>query len=349
MMSQKYMYSTLGGSHSSGPSDHHVDPETYTRGKPGLYTVPKELRFKQEQDDKLEQMIAQNVASIKDATGAQIKALSDEMSKMGTHFQDTIKQMRQAMNQNIRPNADYAPTQGSWTEGGRRDGSDKCFYCFGVGHVMAGCAVKDEHITIGWIKIEDGRLKFGGDGGGFIPRFPDNTSRAQKVEDYWRKKGVSKETAAARQVHLLNSFSPKTHGAYSDAMFETERLDAYDSRDDEMRSAAMQQMEARARMAQNPVNQMMYSQPNVGYTQGAQSFSPMTNFDVVNQFHQGTILNPPMTGNAVPGSSGAAGFDVNHLAQLFGSLGPEDRSRLGQYLTTRQGTKETSSKPGPNF
>ena len=108
-------------------------------------------------------------------------------------------------------------------------------------------------------------------------------------------------------------------------------------------------MEARARMAQHPVNQMMYSQPNVGYTQGAQSFSPMTNFDTVNQFHQSTMLNPAMTGNAVHGSSGAAGFDVNQLAQLFGSLGPEDRSRLGQFLTTRQGMKETSSKPGPNF
>jgi hypothetical protein len=71
---------------------------------------------------------------------------------------------------------------------GRGDGNRDCFYCDGAGHYSRECVTKQEHITKGWLTVENGRHMLGD--GNYIPK-EEGKSQSQRVENYWRKKVVS--------------------------------------------------------------------------------------------------------------------------------------------------------------
>lgn len=215
--------------------------------------------------------------------------------------------------------------------------------------MVRDCSTKDEFIALGWIKIEDKIVKMGD--GNWIPRYPENMYCSQKVEDYWKRKGITREIAAAKKATLISSVYPGRHVSFQEHYYDTEQIgDWYDTREDEILSANVQSLEARARQTQSPVAQMM--QVPIGqYMHGI----PLPQ-------HQGGVQPPPSfvnpvyseTRNSLPGNNAPAvpqpsqSVDMAQLIQLFNAMGRADPARMEQFVSTRGGAK-SDPPTNPNF
>ncbi|KAF8146188.1 hypothetical protein K438DRAFT_1781230 [Mycena galopus ATCC 62051] len=161
--------------------------------------------IKAEIQEKLESF-AGDIAQLKDLASLQNRQMAENMKKWETSVENSVK----LMNQNLRGPAPHmemgvaGPSrqieyrgQGGYSH---QTGDDGCFFCGGA-HMVRDCSTKDEFIALGWIKIEDKIVKMGD--GNWIPRYPENVYRSQKVEDYWKRKGITRKIAAAKKATTL--------------------------------------------------------------------------------------------------------------------------------------------------
>src|ERR1700735_1774584 len=130
------------------------------------------------------------------------------------------------------------------SSGGNRDrsGSVRCYFCNGP-HYVNECGTKDDFISRGLVTVEDGLLKLGN--GHWIPRFPEHMSRAQRVEDYYSKNGSAKGPSNVKQTNMVQNFyTGGGQGSYGNSdPYQEDRIGhLYDTLDDELRSAKVQQM-----------------------------------------------------------------------------------------------------------
>lgn len=308
--------------------------KTRSATQAGVIPVDYGNMVKQEVQEKLD-TFASELAQLKDMTVVQGKHMTENFKKWDQSLENSFKLMNQSLRGPPPHQTEITQAGPSRREGNSgQSGEGPCFFCNGP-HIVRFCTAKDEYITIGWIKVEDRLIKMGD--GSWIPRYPESISRKAKVDEYWAKKGVSKEMAMAKKSSLMATFYPVHEGTPWD-FYETERIgDLYDTREDEIRSAKIQQFEARARVAPYPVAQMIQA-PMASYFSGTQLPQQQGG---VQPPPQGPIPNQVSNDrNVVPVVAPAGSMvDMNQLIQLFNAMGRTDQSAMEQFVTTRGGSK----------
>jgi hypothetical protein len=169
--------------------------------------------IKAEINDKLEPF-AGDIVQLKDLAGLQNPQMAENMKKWESSMENSVK----LMNQNQRgtvPHMEMSPAGPSCQRkycapGGysRPDVNSSCDFCGGP-HMVMDYPTKDKFIALDWIKIEDKMIKLGD--GNWLPKLPEDQSKSQRIEDYWKHKGVTWEIAAARKAALLSSVYPGCH------------------------------------------------------------------------------------------------------------------------------------------
>jgi hypothetical protein len=304
--------------------------------------------IKAEINNKLESF-AGNIAQLKDLAGLQNKQMAENMKKWESLMENSVK----LMNQNLRGTAPHLEMSQAGPSrqreyrapGGysRPDANGNCFFCGGP-HMVRDCPTKDEFIALGWIKIEDKLIKLGD--GNWLPKFPEELSKSQRIEDYWKRKGITREIAAARKATLLSSVYPGRHVSFGENYYDTDVIgDLYDTREDEILSANVQNLEARARLAQNPVAQMMQGpvgqfMHGIPLPQHQGGVQPPLNFANPSNSYQGN--------NLPTAPQPSQNFDMAQLIQLFNAMGHADPTRVDQFVSTRGGAK-SDPPANPNF
>lgn len=202
-----------------------------------------------------------------------------------------------------------------------------CYFCNGP-HMIRDCYNKEEFISLGWIVIENGLIKLGN--GSWIPRHPEHLSRMLRVEEYYRKQGVTKESAKQKRASMMQTFHQGGITSVSEYYSpDMDRIDhIYDTREDEIRSANVQQM-----LGRQNVPQQSYQAPS---TQFAQAIQPQ-------MFSQAQAIAP-----TVPGQ----GIEISQLIQLFNAArGGNPMNELNiqdQMVATRTGAR-TDPPANPKF
>jgi hypothetical protein len=287
--------------------------------------------IKHEVSDKLD-LFAQEIAGMKDTINLQDKRINESVKKMS----DTIENSFKVLNQSLKSpapreaprveNREYRPSEGT------RKGP--CFFCFGP-HMISECEVKEEFIRIGWVVVKDGKMTMGD--GTYIPRFPEDISRAEKIEKYHNNKGMTRESPAPKKSAMMNTYMGQydDHGSF-------DRVDhIYDSRDDELRSYRAQQnmLANRGSTYQMPVRQPIVQQSVE---------QPVANMNY-------SILQRPVQQQMQPSAESSAmvpGMDIQQLIQFIDTVrGPNNASREPsgeQFVQTRTGAR-TDSNPSQGF
>ncbi len=246
---------------------------------------------------KLEEMMSlqgQDVALLKDTmkvAQTQYKSDLNELRKeSSSHFSELTQHMKQfetALNQSAGRGRDAPPHQDIVQAGQasnrygeeRRLGSGSfenrpCYYCLLTGHVIRDCPYKKEHIDLAMIVIEGNRMKLG-DKTPF-PRYPDNKSQKQRVDDYWRNRPAPNGAVVVpRLLYEHPQVTPQTQ-FHSDLVDNLSAV--YDYRDDEIRCLNVQ-IVIRETLAQSvynhPVATFQQSQvSNQPYYGGQQALQP---------------------------------------------------------------------------
>lgn len=292
-------------------------------------------KIKAEVNEKLD-LFAGEIAEVKTLARSQEKrfdSLDSSVKRIESAFETSLRSMNQAIRGPAPHQLISAPGMAARNEEpqGRGDipksrtGDMSCHFCLGP-HFIRECHNKEEFINIGWIIIENGLIKLGD--GKWIPKFPENVSRMVKVEDYYRKQGISRESAKAKLASMMQTFHQGGMSVgvdlYSPDMDRIDHL--YDFRDDEMRSANVQSM-------YNSQNSLLPSQPLGTYTpQGIQS----------------QMLNRVQPAPVAP-VQGTAGVDITQLIQLFNAARSGDSANgsniQDQYVATRTGARTDPSNP----
>ena len=290
--------------------------------------------IKHEVTDKLD-LFAQEIAGMKDVINMQDKRLDESVKKMADKIENSFK----VLNQSLRPpsnpreaprieNRDYRNSEGM-----KRG---PCFFCFGP-HVISDCEVKDEFIRIGWIQVKDGKMFFGD--GSWIPRYPEEISRKDKVEKHYRDQGITREPTSSNKSAMMNSYM----GPYDD-YGGYDRVDhIYDSRDDELRTYRAQQnlQAAREQFYQSPSRQQMVQQQIVEQPMANSGYTilqrPVQQSQEVQQSRQG-----------MESSTVVPGMDISQLIQLIDTVrGPNNANRdplVEQFAVTRTGAGSDSNR-----
>jgi hypothetical protein len=167
-------------------------------------------------------------------------------------------------------------------------------------HYIRDCRNKDEFITLGWVKVEDGQLRLGM--GGWIPRHPENLSRMQKVEEHFWWQGVTRELAKAQHTGMMLSFYSSMSWAQEDGYGNryTDRMDhLYDTTEDEIQSVKIQQMSRGP--SQNYMAPSLAFQQSLQFpTTGAQPLASNSSVQPLQQFlqvPQRQFASPPVQVN----------------------------------------------------
>ncbi|KAJ7095592.1 hypothetical protein C8R44DRAFT_890006 [Mycena epipterygia] len=277
---------------------------------------------------------AGEMAEVKDLARNQSQRFDETVKRLESAFENSVR----IMNQNLRGPAPHQlisqpghavrneETQGRNEVSKSRTGDGLCYFCNGP-HMIRDCHNKEEFINLGWVIIENGLIKLGN--GGWIPKFPEGVSRMIKVEDHYRKQGITRESAKAQRASMMQSFHQggitSVGGYYAPDM---ERIDhIYDTREDEMRSANIQSM-----LGQQPITQQSYLVPSAPVPQVIQP-----------QMFSGVQQVAP----AIPSS----GIEISQLIQLFNAArGDGSMNGLNiqdQMVATRTGAKsDPPSNPG---
>jgi hypothetical protein len=117
----------------------------------------------------------------------------------------------------------------------RKPRLDVAFHFCNGPHYIRDCRNKDKFITLGWVKVEDGQLRLGT--GGWIPRYPENLSHMQKVEEHFWRQGVTRESAKAQCAGMVQSFYSSSSWTQDDGYRNgyTDRMDhLYDTTEDKI-------------------------------------------------------------------------------------------------------------------
>jgi hypothetical protein len=304
-----------------------VNPLLPTDGQ--LSDVPLGGRsIKHEVTDQLD-LFAQEIAGMKDTMNLRDKQIQDTVKKMSDTMENSFKVLNQSLktpapNQREAPRTEHREYRSS--EGPKRG---PCFFCLGS-HMISECEIKEEFIRIGWILVKDSRITMGD--GSWIPRYPEEISKAEKVEKYYNGKGMTRESPSQKKSSMMNSYVvPYDEGSGYD------RVDhIYDSRDDELKTYRAQQSLLAA--GNN------YVQPN--RMQMVQHVEP----PVMNY----SILQRPVQQQAqqvqqnVESSAVVPGMDIAQLIQIIDTArGSNNASRdpqLEQFVQTRTGAKSDSGQ-----
>ncbi|KAJ7193097.1 hypothetical protein B0H12DRAFT_1231098 [Mycena haematopus] len=300
------------------------------------------------------------LARIKDTSEIQERRFGDSMKRMEHSIENSMKQMNQALRDRPPHLMQDAPKQrsdesqghnhgpgGSSSHGTRERGP--CFFCGGP-HLIGECVNKDELIDLGWIIVENGVIKLAN--GNWIPKYPEGSTRMQRVEDFYRKQGQTRNSASKPRASMMQSFyNGEIYG--SDDPSESGRMDhLYDTRDDEIRSAKVQQMVKFRGGNQGynmPVSQNYHvpAVPSVPYHNPYQNPHPGAYMvQTMPQFQQMTRV-PEMVPNVptVPTTSNVltnGSLDLSQVIQLLNAIGVGNRSGTPvqeQLVATRSGAK----------
>lgn len=184
-----------------------------------------------------------------------------------------------------------------------------CFYCWLLEHFMVDCPYKQEHIDMGYVKVENGNLKLGDNR--YIPRYPESKSRKDRVDDYWVAQGKRKGSDIGR---LGNPQSQMVQYGFEQNSDQLNLM--YDTRDDELRSLRVQMMNSQ--IPQQLGNPSIMSQPQ----------QQLVQLSRVANNGQNMVPNNPML---------PPGWDLSQFVQLLEGLKAQTSNAQGQFVQTRTG------------
>ncbi len=347
----------------------------------GMGMVPiapsETVKIKQEIANRLD-TFAGELAQIKDSADVRERRLGESLKRLESSFESTIRQLSQSssnFNQTSRqlpPHMDQsAPTQkqrydhnqehnhgsrsGTGHDHAHSGGAGPCFFCNGP-HYVNECDKKDGFIDRGLVIIENGLIKLGN--GNWIPKYPEQLSRMQKVEDYYRKIDGGKNLPPVQQANMVQTFySGHSQGSFSqyDPYHEDRVGNYYDTLDDEIRSAKVQQV-SRLRAA----NQMLEGSSKQSYQVPAVPMSspqvPImgTNMaQIMPQFQQIPYTQEvqPVVQSNVPVVPVNNGVDLNQLIQFMNILNSSNRTGTpvqDQMVMTRGGSRTDPAPESKN-
>lgn len=204
-----------------------------------------EKRIKTELTDRIEAEMAQVKDSLKvreDRMESKLNSVESGMSRIEKAFEQALNQGSFGKRETQRdppPHRDVV--QVTQQDHGRdmtfRQPNKDCFYCYLSGHMVRDCPYKREHIDGGKIVIENNRMRLG-DGSPF-PRWPENKSQKQRVDDYYANKTVPGAPVLMQQPysHPMNASASQ----FQQDLVEN-LVSVYDTRDDEIRSLHVQNL-----------------------------------------------------------------------------------------------------------
>jgi hypothetical protein len=97
---------------------------------------------------------------------------------------------------------------GSMQKGNKSMESEKCFYCWRMGHFFADCPEMKSQVQAGNLKWNpEGKLRLRD--GSFIPNFPNNTSMKERVERHNSKRPSQFFYGEYEEDDPVSSFAPK--------------------------------------------------------------------------------------------------------------------------------------------
>ncbi|KAJ7455440.1 hypothetical protein FB451DRAFT_1407757 [Mycena latifolia] len=252
----------------------------------------------------------------------------------------------------------------SFKSGGATDRGMECYYCYLTGHMVRDCPYKKEDIDRGRVLIENNRMKLG-DGTPF-PKWPENRSQKQRVDDYYANKMVVGAPMVLTQFY--EHPTPETRVSQFQAGIIDDLRSTYDCRDDEARTVCVQKYIREHTGGSNhpvatyqvssyqqgqimpsgggavqtyvPVQQPVYApvqQPN--YAPAQPAFAPV-------QSQLLTAMIQPEAGSAIP-----PGMNLTQLVQLFDAFRSANHglpATQDQFVHTRGSTRDSTSG-NPNF
>lgn len=312
--------------------------------------------IKQETDEKVEGF-AMEIAAMRDVMDVREKQFEDTLKRLESSLTEQVKVMAQSagrappapVNQLNPGNDGETDNRGYQNQRDRstpysyvpRTTDIDCFWCMKSGHMAKDCPRKAAQIDDGKIIIEGNGAKLSN--GSYIPKYPLTMSRADKVDDWFRKQG---NTAPAAPVQGANF-----HQVYHNDMFEGDAFEqSYDTSQDELRSAKAQLAIMQRRMQTMQLQQQMASlrQTPPHMDQGAAGSNRVDAFLSGGQ-GLNTVAQPPFVQRQSP--SHPQMVDVSQfLSALQAGMGSVNAGPLGtaeQFAVTR--SVKGDAPGGSNF
>ncbi|KAF7358462.1 hypothetical protein MVEN_00896700 [Mycena venus] len=278
--------------------------------------VPETVTIKTEFSDKMD-TFASELAQLKDTSVLQEKRLTDSIKRVESSIENSMKLLSQTIrgkppHQEITSaGQSMRPEERQVTrEFGSHRERGPCYFCNGP-HLVNECTIKDEFIDLGWIVKVQAECK-----------------KWKTTITFYSEHGYAAPTY----------FDPLEHS----------RVDhLYDTHDDEVRSAQVQQLKARYQAPpQNnyvPIAQN-YQAPSFQSSTGIQV--PMLPPGIAGQQPALQFQQIPHTQNTAPNAQPAGGVDLGQLIQLLNALKGENPAAQEQFVATRSGAKSDPSGPG---
>ena len=279
--------------------------------------------IKPEPDDRLE-FFAQEMALMKDTMELQEKKMQSSVKQLS----DTMENSMKSLAQYLKPQREAPRVEFKEQRSGEGTRKGPCFFCHGP-HLISECESKDEFIRLGWLSYKDGKMMMGD--GSWIPRYPEDVSRMDKIERFYNNKGITRESAIPRKSTMMMGYdSYEDAGAY-------DRVDhLYDYRDDEMRAQRVQQGLQQNRVGYQVPNRYQAGQPNMDP-------SPQNRGYTIQQ----RPVQQQMAQQIVDRSSVVPGMDMSQLIQLIDTVRGSNNANRGpsieQNVQTRTGAGEDSA------
>lgn len=290
--------------------------------------------LQKEVTDKLD-MFSGELASLKDSAVVQEKQFKESLERMENALKESITS---TLVQYTRGQAGQPPQQSGYP--GPRQETDRpyvrdaresntgstrsylCYFCLGP-HLIRDCAVREEYIRMGRLKVENNRMYYGDGSGILVPRYPEWKSRKDHIDEYYASKGQN--NVPGRTVNLMQG-----QGGYFNQYSDDDSLEhLYDTRADERLS-----------------HQVQMNMLNEAYrTQMRQASQP--------------AMMPQNVGNVPTASQpGVCNITTEGLAQLLNMVNPrnvvdngrsnENAGSQEQLLNTRSG-RTVQGAPAPSF
>ena len=280
--------------------------------------------IKYENDEKFD-LFAQEIAGIKDTMHLHEKR-AIELGKTVDNSFKVINQSLKALTQREVPRVENREYRGG--EGFKKG---PCYFCQGP-HLASECETKEEFIRIGWIMVKEGKVMMGD--GGWVPRYPEEASKAERIERFYNNKGITRDSATQKKSSMMNTYM----GQYDENGYD--RVDhIYDSREDELMTYRAQQN----LLANRGNYQVPIVQQNVG--------PPVSNMNYSMNY---SILQRPVQQQAQQVQQGAEsstvvpGMDISQLIQLIDTVrgsNNANREPAGeQFVQTRTGARSDSNQ-----
>jgi hypothetical protein len=206
-----------------------------------------------------------------------------------------------------------------------------CFYCYLTGHMVRDCPFKREHIDLGRIIIEAGRMKLG-DGTAF-PKWPPEKSQKQRVDDYYLNRPVPGVPQVMMQIYTLPRIENITqfHVSLADNI-----LAVYDYRDDEIRT-----LQAQRAISDNISKSNQFIQGSVQ--------APVLSSNMVQSYNTNTTVAAPKETQGSAPSGGftlPGGWSFDQLVQIVDAARGVQFSAndlVDQLASTRSSGRENNS------